>query len=133
MDPGFVEPLLFKPVFMKKGGCLLNFYKMLWSILGVVLSILLVSYLLSTILPQKYFFISFAVLLGLLAIREINEKELTEETIKETIVYSKIQGEFTLLQLGSGQVREAERSPCRGAKHLKAGIKPGLFYLKIVC
>ena len=69
MDPGFIEPLLFKPVFMTKGGRLLNFYSLIWSILGVVLSILLIAYLLSTILPQKYLFISFAVLLGLLAIR----------------------------------------------------------------
>lgn len=63
----------------------MNFYKLFWSVVGVVLSILLISYLLSTILPQKYLFISFAVLLGLLAIREINEKELTEETIKKIL------------------------------------------------
>jgi len=68
MEPGFVEPLLFKPVFMKKGGRLLNFYKLFWSVVGVVLSIVLIAYLLS-VLPQKYLFISFAVLLGLLAIR----------------------------------------------------------------
>lgn len=61
----------------------MNYYKLFWSVVGVVLSILLISYLLSTILPQKYLFISFAVLLGLLVISEINEKELIEEIIKE--------------------------------------------------
>lgn len=38
---------------------------------------------------------------------------------KETIAYPKIQGEFTLLQIGSGQVREAEGSSCWVAKQIK--------------
>jgi hypothetical protein len=43
-----------------------------WSVVGIVLSIILIAYLLSN-LPQKIIFTSFIVLLGLLAIRIRNK------------------------------------------------------------